>query len=241
MSRWREIWNKRQADNKVLHDIDQNKIFMELKRLDGYDILENGISLESFEEKYEMTKKNLSHGIHSSINLSSVYEVGCGSGANLFLFEKESIACGGADFSESLIHVAKDVLHTDDLTCDEAVDIPREPHYDAVLSDGVFCYFPDERYAEEVLDIMLDKCTFSIGILDLFDTEKQEEYIAYRKKIIENYEERYKDLPRLFYSKSFFEEYAKKHGLDIYFPEYDMPGYWNNQFDFHCFMYKRSH
>lgn len=239
MSKWREIWNKKEANDKILHEPDKNKIFMELKRLDGYDILENGVSLDSFMEKYEMTKKYLSRRDDSSINLSSVYEVGCGSGANLYLFENEGIKCGGADFSQSLINTAKKVLFTDDLTCEEAICIPKGQCYDAVLSDGVFCYFPDERYAEKVLDFMLDKCEFSIGILDIMDTEKQEEYVTHRKKIIENYEERYKDLPRMFYPKSFFEAYAGRHNLEISFPEYKLPGYWNNDFSFHCFMYKR--
>lgn len=91
---------------------------------------------------------------------------------------------------------------------------------------------------EKVLEKMVKKSRFSIGILDIHDLDKKEDFVAYRKKTIANYEELYRDLPKHFYSKSFFEDFAGKHGLDIHFPEYDMPGYWNNEFIFHCFMYK---
>lgn len=41
--------------------------------------------------------------------MKSIYEVGCGSGVNLYLFEKlKNIKCiGGCDYSEPLIKIAK--------------------------------------------------------------------------------------------------------------------------------------
>ncbi len=75
--------------------------------------------------------------------------------------------------------------------------------YDAVFSNGVFHYFPNDKYALEVLEKMFQKANWAIGIADLRDKEKEEAYIAFRKKNIENYEERYNGLPCLFYSQNF--------------------------------------
>lgn len=50
---------------------------------------------------------------------------------------------------------------------------------------------------------MYEKSNYSIGILDIHDVDCEEEFVAYRKSVIENYEERYKDLPKLFYDKHF--------------------------------------
>lgn len=55
-----------------------------------------------------------------------------------------------------------------------------------------------------MLEKMYRKAKYAIGIADIRDKEKEEDYITFRKKNIENYEERYKDLPYLFYPKSFF-------------------------------------
>lgn len=166
MNHWREVWQKRNADSKVLSAADPGAVLVELKRAAGFDITSEGLNEEALLQQYGMTKKNLSQGIHSSMELTSVYEVGCGSGANLFLFENDGLSCGGIDYSQGLIDIARKVLKTSDLVCDEAVNISGEA-YDAVLSNSVFSYFQDEGYAERVLTKMLEKAKFSIGILDV--------------------------------------------------------------------------
>lgn len=240
MNNWKEIWQKRQLDRRILKTGDRQKILLELKKADGFDITEDGLSVQALLSQYEMTKKNLSHGPCASIELSSVYEVGCGCGANLFLFEGDGIACGGIDYSQSLIDIAKEVLCTSDLTCDEACQMPETERYGGVFSNSVFSYFPDEEYARCVLKRMLQKSGFSLGILDVHDIEKKADFLSYRKQTIEGYEELYRNLPKLFYAKDFFREFAREHELDVCFPHFDMPGYWNNSFVFHCFMYKRG-
>lgn len=239
MNNWREIWEKRCADSAILNTADKGAVLVELKRAAGFDITAEGLNEEALLEQYEMTKRNLSQGINSSMELTSVYEVGCGSGANLFLFESDGLACGGIDYSHALIDVASEVLSTSDLVCDEAVNMPGSGEYDCILSNSVFSYFSDEKYAEQVLMKMLKKAKFSIGILDVHDIEMKEAFIEYRKRTVDNYEELYQDLPKLFYSKNYFKQFAEKNNLDIRFPHYDMPGYWNNEFVFHCFMYKK--
>ncbi len=147
--------------------------------------------------------------------------------------------CGGIDYSHKLLEGAKQVLHTTDIRCAEAAELPTEPEYDAVISVGVFGYFTDETYAETVLEKMYQKARYTMGILDLADVEKRDAYTAYRKQVIPNYEERYRGLPRLFFSKKFFIEFARSHNMDIEFSPVNLPGYWNSQFFFDCYLYKR--
>lgn len=239
MNNWKEIWSKRQADKKILQTMDKRKVLKELKRAAGFDITQEGLNEQALLLQYDMTRRNLSQGIHSSIELSSVYEVGCGSGANLFLYEGDGLRCGGVDYSQSMLDIAKEVLRTEDLLCDEAVNMKTDIKYDGVLSNSVFSYFTDLEYAGQVLEKMVEKSNFSIGIMDVHDLDRKEDFISYRKSTIENYEELYRDLPKLFYSRMFFEDFAKKYHLDICFPHFDMPGYWNNDFVFHCFMYMK--
>lgn len=171
--------------------------------------------------------------------LESVYEVGCGAGANLFLFESDGIRTGGIDYSEGLIGIARRVLKTEDLICGEASMVTAMPRYECCFSNSVFSYFPSEEYALDVLEKMYQKAEYSIGILDVHDIEKKEAFIKYREEIVPDYHERYKNLPKLFYSKELFERFAKDHNMNIVFKESTMEGYWNNQFVFHCYLYKR--
>lgn len=238
MNHWKNIWDKRCADTEILHSSDQKKIFLELKRSCGFDVLHEGLTYEALYEQYTQIKKKLTTKQEKALSVSSIYEVGCGSGSNLFLFEQEGFKCGGIDFSVNLIKSAREILSTQDLFCDDAGHLPEYPKYDAILSNSVFSYFPDEQYAKTVLEKMLFKANYSIGIIDIHDITKKEAFIAYRKQEIENYEERYKNLPKLFYSKDFFEEFAAEHHLSCEFANSTMDNYWNNPFIFHCYMYK---
>lgn len=236
---WKALWGSRTAEQSILRDGDPRKVFLELKRSDGFDVVEGGISYETFLAQYRQMKERLSRRLPQGGTLRSVYEVGCGSGANLFLFENDGITCGAIDYSESLLGCAKQVLRATDIRCDEACELPVDPKYDAVISVSVFGYFTDESYAETVLEKMCQKARYSIGILELADAEKEDAYTAYRKQIIPNYEERYKGLPRQFYSKEFFETFARKHGMDIEITSVNMKDYWNSQFYFDCYLYRR--
>ena len=236
---WKALWGSRTAEMGILRDGDPRKVFLELKRSDGFDVVKDGISYESFLEQHREMKERLSCNLPKGKSLQSVYEVGCGSGANLFLFENDGITCGGIDYSESLLRCAKQVLRTADIRCEEACALPVEPNYDAVISVSVFGYFTDETYAETVLEKMCQKARYSVGILELADAEKKDGYTAYRRQLIPNYDERYKGLPRQFYRKDFFEAFARKHGLSIEIRSMDMPDYWNSRFYYDCYLYKR--
>ncbi len=236
---WKHIWSNRTADESILQSNDPEKVFMELKRSNGFDIVKDKISYASFLEQYHAMKQQLSLHLPEGQTLQSVYEVGCGSGANLFLFQQDGLTCGGIDYSTNLLGCAKLVLRTTDIRCAEASQLTETPQYDALISVSVFGYFTDEHYAEAVLEKMYQKATHSIGILELADIEKKDAYTSYRKQLIPDYEERYKGLPRLFFRKAFFTEFAHKHNMDIKIVPMDMKDYWNSQFYFDCYLYKR--
>ena len=85
---------------------------------------------------------------------------------------------------------------------------------------------------------MYEKTNYSIGVLDVYDIRYKEEFAACRKSLDPDFEERYRDLPKLFLDKGFFTRFAESHHMDIRFSVADLEGYWNNPFVFDCFMVK---
>lgn len=237
-NQWKQIWEKRSFDYDVLQQNDVRQTFLALKRSDGFDLMDGSLTLDAMIRQHEDIKTMLSKTAGAE-GIQSVYEVGCGSGANLLLFEQDGMTCGGVDYSEALTTVAARVLRTDDIICAEAIETPAEPVYDAVFSNSVFGYFADTDYAARVLEIMYAKAKYAIGLIDVHDIEKKDAYTAYRRANIEDYDERYKDLHKLFYSREFFEQFAETHNMDICIQESRVEGYWNNEFVFNCFLYKK--
>ena len=62
--------------------------------------------------------------------------------------------------------------------------------------------FDSYEYAEKVLEAMYNKANHSIGIIDIHNIEKKEEFIQFRKGLYQDYEERYQDLPQFFMRKN---------------------------------------
>lgn len=243
-TKWRDIWEKRVADENELRCGDVKRVFLELKRVAGWDATGDMhmLAYEQFYNQYVEIKNELEFCASlKSRPIKSVYEVGCGCGANLYLFQQDGIEIGGADYSGAEIEIAEQVLNNPiELICDEAINISSDVKYDAVLSNSVFSYFESYDYAQKVLETIYHKANYSIGIIDIHDADKKDAFIEYRKSIIDDYEERYKELPKFFYNKLFFLEFAEKHDMSIRFSKPNMMGYWNNDFDFDCFMIKKA-
>ena len=236
MNQWKEVWSRYRGDLQNIDMSDKEAVFMKLKMINGFDVLKDGISYKAFLQQYKGLKKAM-----RLINGESVFEVGCGSGANLYLFHMEDCTIGGDDYSESMIHICK-MLFQDKIkecNCREANELSSIIKYDHVFSNSVFSYFNDLSYAEEVLTRMVQKAKKSIILLDVHDKEKQEDFAKYRRKIIPDYDTRYEGLNKMFYGRSFFTKFAEEHNLDIGFSKSDMPGYWNNDFIYNVIMHKR--
>ena len=233
-NKWKAIWNQRKPTADALAGSWQ-EVFLELKRLNGYDVMGDGISLEAFLEEDIQIRELLGLSVNSS-----VFEIGCGTGANIYLMARDGMTVGGIDYAGSLIEIAHKVLpHSSELSSGEADIIATEQKYDAVFSNGVFPYFPDEAYVERVLTRMLEKSRGPVGIMGLHDIETKEDYLAFRRANIPNYDELYKGLNKLFCSRSLFKNFAAAHNLDVKFPEIALDGYWNTPFIFNCFMYRK--
>ena len=233
-NKWKEIWNRRKPVTGGLTG-DWEHVYLELKRLNGYDVMEGGVPLKAL--------LNFHAGFVELLDLTpgkSVYEVGCGAGANMYLMQREGMIVGGSDYAEGLIETAHAVVpNAREMGAMEAADIPTEEKYDAVYSGGVFSYFPDHAYATRVLERMLEKSRYAVGITELHDRTKRQDYLAFRRANIPNYDERYEGLSRLFFRREFFEEFSARHDLRLVFPNLEMANYWNTPFLFTCFMYRK--
>ena len=58
--KWKTIWeNREKAQDQALNMTDDRQVFMELKRLDGFDVVDGGLSYEALIGQYNETKKYL--------------------------------------------------------------------------------------------------------------------------------------------------------------------------------------
>lgn len=235
-----EIWEKRSPETELNSIRGGKELFLELKRLDGWDSTGEMLTYEQFYEQYVQINNELSFCARTGRReIKSIFEVGCGSGPNLYLYQQDGMQVGGIDYSHSLIDIAKTVLENPmELICDEAIHLSDTIVYDAVLSNSVFSYFDSYEYAETVLEKMYRKANYSIGIVDIHDIRKKADFLEYRKQVDANYEERYKELPKFFYDKEFFLKFAEKHDMNIRFSTENMRNYWNSDFVFQCYMTK---
>ncbi len=234
MNEWDKIWRNRSSEIEVSDDIFE--MFCRLKRADGFDTQDvEGYYEALYKQWHIMAEKILGRG-----EVASVYEVGCGSGANLYLFQKLKKAerVGGLDYSDKLLQIAGEVLNVADLRCEEALYVPESPKYDVVLADSVFQYFYDADYGLQVLGKMWNKAEKMVVITEIHDQAKKEEHLNYRRQCVENYDEKYKGLDKTFYSREMFIDFAKRMGgtCTIIEPENEL--YWNNRFVFDCYLCK---
>ena len=88
VSYWKNIWNRKKANDDKIVSNDIETKFMELKRLDGNDTTGGGgVSFKSFYSQYERLKRELLFCGRNKFEVNSVFEVGCGSAPFLLLFQ----------------------------------------------------------------------------------------------------------------------------------------------------------
>lgn len=197
--KWKEIWENREDHIENIDKNDPQKLFIELKRIDGFDVVDGGIPYQSLIDQ----NTNFLKRLQKYEKISSIFDVGCGCGANLYLFRRNGLSVGGIDYSGNLIKIAKKVLQGEyiELIHDEAINIPEEHKYDSVIANSVFSYFKDESYATTVLDKMINMSTKSIALIDVHNIQKKNDFIDYRRRKIEDYDKKYNGLDKFFYSK----------------------------------------
>lgn len=236
MNRWKEIWNKR--DNTIEQGGDVFDTYVRLKKADGFDVqLQEGY-YEGLYAQWDDMRAFMDKVLGRTVE--SVYEVGCGAGSNLYLFQKKCgvLRVGGIDYSKALLDIAGTVVQSDDLTNDEASKLDTTHRYEAVISDSAFQYFPDEDYGIGVLEKMLQKSEKAVVITEIHDLDKKEEHIAYRRSKVEDYDKLYSGLEKTYYDKGHLIQAVQKNGWQY---EIRTPGndaYWNNRFVFDLYIWR---
>jgi len=235
MKNWLEIWNNRKPLKK-LNTLDDHQALSHLLRLDGFD-----------SPTGELNSKNWISFVDEIINRfklnssSSIYEVGCGSGAFLYPFYNKLIKVGGNDYSKSLVDASKLIMPKGKFDLIEAVKIDTQIKYDYVVSFSVFFYFPDYKYAERCIISMYEKSKKGVIVFDVPDVDHKAECEIFRRGALSQseYDKKYDGLNHLYYSKIFFEKIAKKLNVKKHFFEkQNIEDYVNNKYRFNVYFLK---
>jgi trans-aconitate methyltransferase len=228
---WQEVWNRRKLSSN------QPLGLQDLLYLDGYDTAVSQITLNDIRAYARVVSEFL--GVTAG---SSIYEVGCGAGAFLYaLRELSDIQVGGADYSSALIDIIHMVIPDGIFTVQEAKELPSSPVYDFVISNGVFHYFSDLDYAEQVLRRMIVKARRAIAILDVPDLSYRDaaERMRRDKFKADEYDRLYAGLEHLYYSRDWFVNIAAAHNMEHSIFTSPIPNYAQSEFRFGTVLVKK--
>lgn len=231
--KWRKVWERKAKS------ISASVTLANLLAADGFDTGTGIFPVNSWLEFVSriMRRFNLKSG-------DRVLEVGCGAGAFLFPLYTRGIDVYGVDYSDNQIALCRRVMKGGIFKVGEANKLPfNDGSFDVVISNSVFQYFPDLKYAEEVVTEM-DRVTKSrgcIGIFDVNDIEKKEGFIKTRKEKLgeKEYERLYGDLEHMFYSRAWFRRIAMRYGFECEIEDQSIEGYLNSFFRYNVFFKKK--
>lgn len=227
-SNWDTIWSNRRAPAS------SGLSLADLIRLDGFDTGVGLIEADDWLKYAEMIVDKL--GIEDG---SSVYDVGCGSGAFLLALSKcKAIDIGGLDYSQSLIEVARRVFPFAPLAAVPAAELSSTPRFDFVVANAVFQYLSLD-YARDVLRRMLSKARRGVGILDVPNMLFREESESVRAAALSQkvYEEKYDGFQHTYFDPKWFidlGEFSRIAGVEV--AEQFVPNYAQAKFRFNVFI-----
>jgi len=228
VNNWKKIWQyraKKYADQSAAV-------------IDGFDSGRGKISEESLDYLIKEIRTLLALKKEDKL-----LEVGCGAG---MLLEKLNLShMTGVDYSSAMIAEVKKRVPKANFYVAEACNLPfQKPLFNKILAWSVFEYFPSLNYAKKVLSEIL-RCLKRPGIIfigDIPDLAKYKE--AERLKKTHPHQrknfKRDKNLRHLYYSRSFFINFAKGHGLKYSFPKFIVPGYANSKVRFAVILQLKS-
>ncbi|MGD0394762.1 MAG: class I SAM-dependent methyltransferase [Acidimicrobiales bacterium] len=201
---------------------------------DGFDTAFGALTVEAWAAFVTRTCKSVELG-----GGDSLFDVGCGSGAFLYVPHQQGVAVGGADFSGSLVEIARRAMPDGDFSECEANQIQVAPAFDVVMSCFAFSYFSSLEYAHVVIERMCTKATRAVGILDIPDAALADAAMEHRIAALggpEAYAERYEGLGHQVYGRDWVASVLKDVGLvDVAIESQDIDGYDNGQFRFNAF------
>jgi len=231
---WKQIWEKRNLTG-IDTTISEDVILDKLIKTDGFDRGSGNIEIDSWKQYIKQLSSKM------KLNESdSLFEVGCGIGAFLYLFFLNGHQVGGIDFSDSLIKSARSIMTGMNFKVGEAKNLDCIEKYDFVVANSVFFYFPNYEYAKEVLIRMIDKSKKKVLIMDIPDLKLKEECESIRKNTLPpgEYEKRYEGLKYLYFDREWFYEFAETNNLKILIFEQNITNYGNNKFRYNCMIEK---
>lgn len=222
---WHDVWNRRQLGQA-------DDILQGLIDLDGFDSGAGRITASDWLIYVERICERLamSAGQH-------VYEIGCGAAALLYPLSQRGVQVGGADYAHSLVAQARLAIPTGCFDVVEANQVAVKPHYDRVLANSVFHYFPNLSYAEQVLGIMFAKSRGAVAVLEVPDQAHRERAERIRRDLLseEEYERKYRGYEHLYFNRDWFVEQGHRHGYGCEITEQFIPHYAQNSYRFNCF------
>jgi SAM-dependent methyltransferase len=225
--RWSEVWANRQLDPS------KGSVTAQLLAADGFDTGFGNVAeahwtayVDQWTAAMEITPE------------TSVFEVGCGAGAFLYEMHRRGCHVGGIDQSSALIEIAKSVMPDGRFEVADAAELSLEPRTDIVVSSAVFLYFPSLEYASAVLRRMATRAERGVLILDLPDLARRDAAMAHRIATVggqQAYEERYRGLDHLYFSRNWVEETLTSCGLvEVRTADQNLAGYANGEFRFNA-------
>jgi trans-aconitate methyltransferase len=232
MESWHAVWNKRRLPVAAVSTLQG------LIDLDGFDSGAGKIGEAAWRVYVAMVAGRL--GIRPA---DSVFEIGCGSGAFLYVLREAGVRIAGLDYSENLVAAARHAMPEGDFraaTAEAFAAVAGE--YDFVIANSVFHYFPDLDYARRVVDKMRVAAGRAVAILELPDAVTRGEAEAARRGLLsaEEYERKYAGLSHLYYDRNWFIELAEHHGLAAEIFQQDIAGYAQNAFRYNVLLRKRE-
>jgi cyclopropane fatty-acyl-phospholipid synthase-like methyltransferase len=220
---WHKIWSGRVPPDNL-------PITLELLlQLDGFDSNASGFSKSDWLQQFEALQKILQIKAGSRI-----FEVGCGSGAFLYPWQRFlNCTVGGLDYSQELINVAIKALPGGEFICSPADDLSSDQKYDYVFAFGLFHYLPLDS-ARNVLIRMINKAQKEVLVLDVPDLSQRTESEKRRQELIgsHSYKDLYSNTFHTYFEKSWFSDLVTALGKDLQFIPNLLPNYQNGPYRF---------
>ena len=84
MNEWKNVWEKRPGSVETTEDVFD--MFCKLKAADGFDVQTSENYYPEMLQQWKDMNEAIKNGVKTPVR--SVYEVGCNSGVNLYLFDQ---------------------------------------------------------------------------------------------------------------------------------------------------------
>ena len=198
---WEKIWNNRDISKTIKY----KNVLEKLMYANGHIGKNKSINVISW-KKYS---KNIIK-ILSPEKKSSLFEVGCGSGALLYLLKGEYNDYGGCDYSKSLVSIASKYLNKKKVFFQNAKQLTSSKKFDHVIASSVFEYLTPLEI-KKVLENMVNKSKKKILILEILNKSLNKQFLRKFKKKLSS------KINYSFFDKKFFLDFAKKKNLKITF------------------------